>query len=131
MNYKSISELLPFLIILLCPTFAFADGWALFSEQAQMREHVIVDVGEVSKVNPSQITRRDNDVYKMNGRCFSFNGYNGQWNYGSKAAFLLANAQNSIKLALIESSIGSLKVEMKSLTMLECPSAEIIPYSLP
>lgn len=142
MNYKSISSLL-FLeqvsasvkagalsVVILAPTSVCADGWAIFSEQAQMKGYVIADVGEVSEVDPPFNTDWENDVYQMNGRCFSFAGYNGYCGYGSKAALLLINAQKNIKLALIESSIGSIKTEMKSLTMLECPSGtNVVPYS--
>ena len=111
-------------------TPADADGWALFSEHAQMKGYFIAEVGEVSKVDPPFNTERENDVYQMNGRCFSFSGHNGYWGYGSKAALLLVNAQKIIKLALIESSIGSIKTELKSVTMFECPSGtNVVPYS--
>lgn len=109
---------------------ADANGWALFSQQAQMKNHVIVDVGEVSKVEPPFNTKWENDVYQMNGRCFLFSGYMGYWGYGNKAALLLVNAQKSIQLALIESAIGSIKVELQSITMLDCPSGtNVTPYS--
>lgn len=109
---------------------ADADGWALFSQQAQMKNYVVVDVGEVSKVEPPFNTKWENDVYQMNGRCFLFSGYIGYSGYGSKAALLLVNAQKSIQLALFESAIGSVKVELQSITKIECPSGtNVIPYS--
>lgn len=142
MNYKSISSIhlpggLSVLLkagamssVFFAATTANADGWALFSEQAQMKGYVIAEVGEVSEVEPPFNTKWEDDVYQMNGRCFSFSGYNGYWGYGSKAALLLVNAQKNIKLALIESSIGSIKTELKSVTMLECPSGtNVVPYS--
>ena len=100
---------------------AAADGWAMFSQQAQMKNYVIADVGEVSKVEPPFNTKWEKDVYQMNGRCFLFSGYMSYWGYGNKAALLLVNAQKSIQLALIESVIGSIKVELQSITMIKCP----------
>ena len=109
---------------------ASADGWAIMSQQAQLKGNVIVDVGEVSKVDPPFNTKRENDVYQMNGRCFTFAGYMGYWGYGGKAALLLANAQKVVQLALIESAIGSIKVELQSISLLKCPAGtSVIPYS--
>lgn len=109
---------------------ADADGWAIMSQQAQLKSNVIVDVGEVSKVDPTFNTKWENDVYQMNGRCFTFSGYVGYWGYGGKAALLLANAQKVVQLALIESVIGSIKVDLQSISMLKCPAGtNVIPYS--
>lgn len=109
---------------------ANANGWAIFSKHAAMKNYVIIDVGEVSGVEPPFNTKWQDDVYQMNGRCFSFSGYMGYWGYGRKAALLLVNTQKDVKLALIESAIGSVKVELQSIVMLECPSGtNVIPYS--
>lgn len=142
MNYKNISRIYKYLtrstptkvivaLLIAASSFsAYADGWALFSQQEQMKGFVIADVGEVSEVEPPLNTKWQEDVYEMNGHCFSFSEYNGYWGYGSKAAFLLVNAQKVIKLALIETSIGSLNVELKSVTMLECPTgSNVVPDS--
>ena len=132
-NYQGYATLTKAMVALLLAVLSFsacADGWAFLSQQEQMKGFVIADVGEVSEVEPPFNTKWQEDVYKMNGRCFSFSGYNGYWGYGSKAAFLLVNAQKVIKVALIESSIGSLNVELKSVTMLECPTRSGgVPYS--
>lgn len=109
---------------------AGADCWAMFSQQAQMKNYVIVDVGEASKVEPPYNTKWEKDVYQMNGRCFVFSGYIDYWGYGGKAALLLVNAQKSIQLALVETAIGSVKVELQSISMIECPSGNnVMPYS--
>lgn len=100
---------------------AIADGWDMFGQQEQMKNYIIADVGEVSKVDPPFNTKWENDVYRMNGRCFMFSGYMGYWGYGKKAALLLVNAQKNIQLALIEPSIGATKVELKSIEMIKCP----------
>lgn len=109
---------------------AGADGWAIISQQAQLKNNVIVDVGEVSKVEPPFNIKWESEVYQMNGRCFTFSGYMGYWGYGGKAALLLANAQKVVQLALIESAIGSIKVELHSISMLKCPAGiDVMPYS--
>lgn len=118
------------LFLALASAQASADGWAIFSQQAQMKNYVIVDVGEASKVEPPYNTKWEKDVYQMNGRCFVFSGYMGYWGYGNKAALLLVNAQKSIQLALVETAIGSVKVELQSISMIECPSGNgVMPYS--
>lgn len=137
MNYSSIISTVSFnknamvvLFLALASAQADADGWAMFSQQAQMKNYVIVDVGEASKVEPTYNAKWNKDVYQMNGRCFVFPGYMGYWGYGNKAAFLLVNAQKSIQLALVETAIGSVKVELQSIAMIECPSGNnVMPYS--
>lgn len=137
MNYKGIISSVSFTkraviaaLLAFASAQAGADGWAIMSHQAQMRNNVIIDVGEVSKVEPPFNTKWENDVYQMNGRCFTFSGYIGIWGYGSKAALLLVNAQKVVQLALIESAIGSIKVELQSISMLKCPAGtSVIPYS--
>lgn len=109
---------------------AHADGWALLGKQAAMRNYVIADVGEVSQVDPPINTKWEQDVYQMNGRCFFFSGYMGYWGYGGKAAFLLVNAQKDVKVAIFETAIGSVKVDLQSIVLVECPAGtNIIPYS--
>ena len=100
---------------------SYADGWAMFSQHDQMKNYVIVDVGEVSKVGEPFNTKFENDIYQINGHCFIFSGYVGYWGYGKKAAMLLINAQKNIQIALIESEIGSIKIDQKPITLIKCP----------
>ncbi len=137
MNYTHIIELfrcsnkiIIFLFMALSSVNVHADGWAIFSQHDQMKNYVIVEVGSVSTVAPPFNTKWENDVYQMNGRCFVFDGYIGYWGYGDKAALLLVNENKYIQLALVTSEIGSVKVELESITLIKCPSgSEIIPYS--
>lgn len=126
MNYNNIIKLSLFkasiaTLLAFASAQATADGWDMFGQQDQMKNYFIVDVGEVSKVNPPPNTEWNKDVYRMNGRCFMFSGYMGSWGYGKKAALLLVNAEKSIQLALIEPSIGATKVTLKSIEMIQCP----------
>jgi hypothetical protein len=131
MNFKNITNNLFVTIFLASVSVqAVADGWAMFGQQEQMKNYVIADVGDVSKVEPPFNTKWEKDVYQLNGRCFLSSGYIGYWGYGTKAAFLLVNAQKNIQLALVESAIGSIKVEVQPISMIECPSGtNVIPYS--
>lgn len=109
---------------------ASANGWATFSQHTSMKGYVIAEVGEVSEVQPPFNTKWNENVFQMNGRCFTFPGYMGMWGFGSKAGMLLANAQKDVKLALIESAIGSIKVELQSIGVIKCPSGtNVLPYS--
>lgn len=137
MNYKCISSSVCFFqralitaLLAFVSSQAIADGWATMSQQAQLKNNAIVDVGEVSKVDPPFNTKWENDVYQMNGRCFTLPGYMGFWGYGSKAALLLVNAQKVVQLALLETAIGSIKVELQSISMIKCPAGtNVMPYS--
>jgi len=137
MNYKSNSSSACFvqralitILLAFASSQAIADGWAVMSQQAQLKNNAIIDVGEVSKVDPPFNTKWENDVYQMNGRCFTFSGYMGYWGYGGKAALLLTNAQKIVQLALLETAIGSIKVELQYISMIKCPSGtNVMPYS--
>ncbi len=134
MNFNAIikptclNQILVVVFLAFASAKAVADGWAVFSQQAQMKNYVIADVGEASRVEPPFNTRWEQDVYRMNGRCFLFSGSMGYWT--SKAALLLVNAQKDVQLALIESAIGSIKVELHPISMIQCPTGtNVIPYS--
>ena len=118
------------IFLTLVPAQVNADGWSIFGQHDQLKNYVIVDVGAVSKVEPPFNAKWENDVFQMNGRCFTFSGYVGYWSYGEKAALLLVNAQKRVQLALIESEIGSIKVELRSISKIECPTgANVTPYN--
>lgn len=107
-----------------------ADGWSTFSQHGDMKDFVIAEAGDVSKVEPPFNTTWEQDVFQMNGRCFIFSGYMGYWGYGNKSALLLVNTAKLVKLAIIEAEIGSIKVELKDISMIHCPSnSNITPYS--
>lgn len=137
MNYKNISSsafsvqrALITVLLSFASSHAIADGWAIMSQQAQLKNNAIIDVGEVSKVDPPFNTKWEDDVYQMNGRCFTLSGYMGYWGYGGKAALLLANAQKIVQLALLETAISSIKVELQSILMIKCPAGtNVMPYS--
>lgn len=132
MNCNSIinKRLLVIVFLFTISTQGVADGWSLFSQHAQMKDYVIVEAGDVSKVEPPFNTKWKTDLYQINGSCFMFSGYMGYWGYGNKSALLLVNMQKNIQLALIEVEIGTIKVKLYSILMMECPSrTNIMSYS--
>ena len=119
-----------FVLFILYSINVSADEWSLFSQHGEMKDFMIAEVGEVSKVEPPFNTVWNQDVYQMNGRCFLFSGYMGYWGYGDKSALILINSAKIIKLAIIEAEIGSIKVDLKGITMIDCPSSSnMVPYS--
>jgi len=112
---------LVFALLFLCPMNASANGWSLLSQHQQMTGFVIAEVGEVSKVEPPLDTTWNEDVYKMNGRCFFISSYMGYWGYGSKSALLLVYSAKLIKLAIIKDELGLVNVELKDIRMINCP----------
>jgi hypothetical protein len=117
-------------ILLVAATTSLAGGWDMMGNHAALKNHVIADVGEVSEVNPPLDTRWSDDVFQINGRCFIFSGFAGFSDYGSNSALLLVSDQKQVKLAIIKSSINSIKVEVKEITIVQCPQGtNVLPYS--
>ncbi len=121
----SARHLITIILFSLISTHANSDGWATFSEHEKMKGYNIVDVGQVTELSSPLNTKWDTDLYKMNEYCFSLSGYIGYLGYSGPAALLLVNAQKDIKLAIIKSEIGSLKVQLHSIRMYKCPSNDI------
>lgn len=130
MNCNNTTSFTLGIFLMLIAVKVYADGWSVFSQHDQMKNHVIADVGVVSKVAPPFNTNWERNVFQINGRCFVLPGYSRYWSHGDRAALLLVNAQKSIQLALIQSEVGSTKIEVLSITMIECPAgSNVIPYS--
>ena len=121
----SIKRYMEFILFSLVSTNVNSNGWALFSEQEKMKGYNIVDVGQVTELRPPINIKWDTDLYKMNKYCFSISGHIGHLGYDGPAAFLLVDAQKDIKLAIIKSEIGSLKAQVHSIRIYECPSSNI------
>lgn len=100
---------------------ANCSGWDSFGDHSQLKGYFVVDVGEVSEVPAPANTTWNDPLYKMNDRCFTFFGYQGYWGYGTKAGLLVVNDSKLVKLALVETSISSVKVELKNITLYKCP----------
>ena len=103
---------------------ASADGFDMFTRHEELKNHVIIDTGDFEKLSPSFGKLAASDVLKLNSNCFEPLGSLGSWGYGKKAGLVLMNKEKSIKVALIESSIGSIKIQVTTVIQVACPSAD-------
>lgn len=109
---------------------AYADSFSIMSDQFMMKDNVIVDVGNASKVEPPFNTNWITEVYELNGRCFTILGYYGTWWLGEKAALLLVNSEKVVRVAFLGAGIGSVDVDVQLVTLIHCPEGSgVIPYS--
>lgn len=105
-----------------------ADSFATtFSEHSRLANRYIVEVGEVEKLDPPTGTRWSGDVLRLNSRCLRSIGYLGYWGHGKKAALLLVDRASTTELAILESSLGSISVEIKPVIVIGCPAQVFSP----
>lgn len=123
--FMQITKAISTIILVIASGQAISDGWSFLGKHDEIKGYSIVDVGEISVVNPPYGTKWNVDVFKLSLYCFSFSNYNHDLNEGA-AALLLANAQNNIKLATFERYPIDIKVELYSIQIHECPSIESI-----
>lgn len=107
---------------MLLPSAVSADGWALFSKQNELKNNVIVDVGEVSEISKPIGARWNVDLYQIKGRCLAFSDYSNPNLYDNKAAFLLVNSAQRFSVAILETTVGAIKVDVHAVDMYECPN---------
>jgi hypothetical protein len=101
-----------------------ADGFDTFSRHEELQNHVIVDTGDFEKISPPFGKLGASDVLKLKSNCFEPIGSLGLWSYGKKAGLVLVNKEKSVKVALLESSIGSIKVQAVNVIQISCPTAD-------
>lgn len=99
---------------------ALADGFDTFGKQKELIRTVVVDVGEAEKIDAPIGNSLAGDTIKLAGRCFKPLGYLSSWGYGKKAALLLVDQSKAVKIALLENGIGSVKVDVISVTVVPC-----------
>lgn len=101
---------------------ARADGFAIIDEHVNLNNNIIVEAGDVEKLDQPDGTSSNNEILKINSRCLQPSGYMGYWGYGKKAGLLLVDNARTTKLALLESSVGSIKVTINPVLIVECPT---------
>lgn len=111
------------LLAIAMPILASADGFALFSRHEELKAHVVVEAGDVEKIDAPFGTLSTNEVLKLNDKCFEPIGLVGLWGIRKKAGLLLVDRARSVKLALLESSIGSIDIKVVSVIQVACPSS--------
>lgn len=115
-------RLLATLVTLACCSHARGDGFAGLGEHSRLANHAIVEVGDVEKMEPPPGTKWSSEVLRINSRCFEVGGFLGFWGFGKKAGMLLVDQSRSTKLALLEVDLSSIKVEIKPVQIVDCPS---------
>lgn len=106
------------------PPSALADGYDMFSKHEELKGHVVADAGDFEKINPPFGTIGATAVLKLNSNCFKPIGSLGLWGIGKKAGLVLVDRSKSISIALLESSIGSIKVETVAAMQIACPTED-------
>ena len=122
--------------VVLC-TLLFLGGrsaaaqWAILSGQEQLRGKTIVDVGELS-LESRYVVGSSSATSYQSGRLVSWYQFRGQRTVcadefafsksSSHAALLLADEKGSLYLALLDTSIGSISVDVKTFVAIRCPS---------
>ena len=110
-------------------SYSAQTSWWILSSHREMEGYIIDEVGEVSSnqyYDPETLQRLEWFEFKSSRtRCFLFS--DGDYHissYSSVPAFLLMKAVGkdiSMRLALLEPSIGSINVEVRSLKFVTCP----------
>jgi|APTNR8051073442_1049403.scaffolds.fasta_scaffold57443_2 hypothetical protein len=101
---------------------ASADGYDLFSKHEELKAHVVVDAGDFEKIDPPFGKLGASQVLKLNSNCFQPSGSLGVLGYGKKAGLVLVDRNKILRIALLESSIGSIKVETALVLQVACPT---------
>ena len=112
------------LTTLLVCQYVRADSFDLFSRHEELQNHVIVDTGDFEKISPPVGSLGVSEVLKLKSNCFQPIGSLGSWGYGKRAGFLLVNKEKSNRVALFESGIGSIKVQVAVVIQITCPTRE-------
>jgi hypothetical protein len=105
------------------PSIVHADGYGLFSKHEELKGHAVIDVGDVEKMDPPFGKVGASETLKLRANCFEPLGSLGFWGYSKKAGLVLVDRSRAVKLALIESSFASIKVEVLSVIQVACPTA--------
>lgn len=112
------------ILLTLIPQAASAEGYALFSKHEEMKGNVVVDAGDFERINPPVGELGATEVLKLNSNCFQPVGSFASWGYGRKAGLVMVDRNKAFRLALIESNIGSIKVEVTLAQKVECPTVD-------
>lgn len=117
------------LLMLFLNAIPVRGDWAAFgSEHGLMKGFVIAAVGKISaesKYDPKTFERlqwyefRESYSTKF---CFKLKSFYGSSDLGDQAALLLVNESKEVRLAIIESSIGNIKVQVEEMEPVQCPT---------
>lgn len=111
---------------------ALSGQWAVLSDEEQLREKIILDVGTLYE--RSEFVTRYDPLLEMNRtEEINWKEFQGRQRYcmpdplslglgvGRDAALLLTDSKENLWVAILESSVGSIKVEVEPVALMECP----------
>ncbi|HWM95085.1 MAG TPA: hypothetical protein VN493_30295 [Thermoanaerobaculia bacterium] len=130
MRYNNVTRVvLPVLLLGLLLSASAAQGdWAFGSDHEEMKGFVIAAVGKISaesKYDPRTFERlqwyefRESYSRKF---CFKFKSFYGSSGLDDQAALLLVDESKDVRLAIIESSVGNIKVQVEEMEPVQCPA---------
>jgi hypothetical protein len=131
MKFGTIKQavLLPLLLMLFLGAVPARGDWAAFgSDHEKMKGFAIAAVGRVSaesKYNPKTFERLQwYEFWESYGTkfCFKFKTLYGRSDSGDQAALLLVDESKNVRLAIIDSSVGSIKVQLGDMEPVQCPA---------
>ncbi|MDD5385454.1 MAG: hypothetical protein PHG89_11325 [Gallionella sp.] len=105
------------------PTSTFADGYSMFSNHKELKGQAVIEAGDVEKIDPPFGKIGAGEVLMLGTNCFEPMGAIGTWGFSKKAGLLLVDRSRNIRLALLESSIGSIKIDIVSVMQVSCPTS--------
>lgn len=101
---------------------ALADGFAMFSKHEDLKNKVVIEAGEAEQIKIETDGRRK-ELIKLNGKCYDPVGFVKFWRKG-QAALLLSDRYRVLSIAVIESEIGSIQVEVFQVGRSGCPEED-------
>lgn len=107
------------------PQTSFADAYGSFSKHDELKAHMVVDVGDFERIDLPSGDIGATVVLTLNSNCFRPAGNLGMWGYGKKAGLVLVDRNKTIQIALIESNIGSIKIDTVTAVQIACPTPDL------
>jgi hypothetical protein len=111
--------------VLIAAGRASAGGWAIGSDQTQIKGWTVVEVGEVQKHSKLSENFLRIEWYEFNGRCFRPRGYTFSEvpEYSSEAALLLQDqSKTAHQLALLKVVVDKVEIKVTDVEWIMCPS---------
>ena len=103
------------------PLHGFADGFDVSSNQKELINANIIDVGDAIIINNFSIHYSSDTLIEVAGKCFKTTQYL-SWVVGKKAGLIFVDNSGTTKLALMEESAGSIKVDVINVVQSTCTS---------
>ena len=104
---------------------AAMSGWAIGSGHRALEGLSIMAVGEVShEEHRDYQTGRTTEWFEFTGPesfCFVMPNYTGYWGYSDEAALIVSDNQDRYGMAIVETVVSSVKVDLQAFEFVRCP----------